>query len=68
MILLEELEALYPGLSPEELAIAKENLDRYIALALDIVEGYLERAKSGVDFSASRSHGTIEGKVDCPIN
>jgi hypothetical protein len=32
------LKALYPKLSPEELAIAKENLARYLTLAWEIFE------------------------------
>jgi hypothetical protein len=32
------LQALYPNLSPEELVLAKENLDRYLSLAWEIFE------------------------------
>jgi hypothetical protein len=35
---LATLKALYPNLSPEELALAKENLDRYLSLAWEIYE------------------------------
>jgi hypothetical protein len=33
---LDALRALYPKLSPEELVLAKENLDRYLSLAWEI--------------------------------
>ena len=39
----EELGAfkeLYPDLSPEELALAQENLDRYLSLAWEIFEDF----------------------------
>jgi hypothetical protein len=35
---LAEIRALYPDLSPEDLAAAKENLDRYLMLAWEIWE------------------------------
>ncbi len=35
---LAALKALYPDLSPEELGLAQENLDRYLSLAWEIVE------------------------------
>ena len=35
---LAALKALYPNLSPEELVLAKENLDRYLSLAWEIYE------------------------------
>jgi hypothetical protein len=34
----EKLRELYPDLTEEELEIAKENLDRYLLLAWDIVQ------------------------------
>ncbi len=34
----EDLAALYPDLSPEELELAKENIDRYLSLAWEIFE------------------------------
>jgi hypothetical protein len=33
-----ELKSLYPDLTPEELIVARENLDRYLALAWEIFE------------------------------
>lgn len=35
---LAEIRALYPNLSPDDLAAAKENLDRYLILAWEIWE------------------------------
>jgi len=35
---LAEIRALYPDLSPDDLAAAKENLDRYLMLAWEIWE------------------------------
>jgi len=32
------LKALYPNLSPEELVLAKENLDKYLTLAWELFE------------------------------
>ncbi len=38
---LAAFKALYPGLSQEELELAKENLDRYLSLAWEIYEDSL---------------------------
>jgi hypothetical protein len=35
---LAELRVLYPSLSPDELVVAKENLERYLLLAWEIWE------------------------------
>jgi len=35
---LAALKVLYPNLSPQELVLAKENLDRYLSLAWEIFE------------------------------
>ncbi len=35
---LSELKDLYPHLGPEELVVARENLDRYLTLAWEIFE------------------------------
>jgi hypothetical protein len=35
---LAEVKALYPSLSPDDLAAAKENLERYLILAWEIWE------------------------------
>ena len=37
---LEELHVLFPALNPEELAAAKENLDKYLLLACEIMEDH----------------------------
>lgn len=34
----DALKALYPNLSPDELILAKENLDQYLSLAWEIYE------------------------------
>jgi hypothetical protein len=46
MIVPDELRALYPGLSEEDLIEAKENLDRYILLAWEIMEDQSEGTPS----------------------
>ena len=43
---LAALHRLYPNLSPEELVTAKENLDRYLSLAWEIVEERLQQEQS----------------------
>lgn len=35
---LAEFKTLYPNLSPDDLIVAKENLDRYLALAWEVWE------------------------------
>ncbi len=35
---LDALKALYPNLSPEELVLTRENVDRYLSLAWEIFE------------------------------
>ena len=63
-----ELKILYPNLSPEELVIAKENLDRYLTLAWEIFEdAQMESREHDPDtFSPFASRGKIEAKVDSP--
>jgi len=65
MTLLEELQKLYPSLSQHELQIAKENLDRYLLLAWEIIEEH-KQAQASNGFSEAPSGGTMEGKVDSP--
>jgi hypothetical protein len=59
---LAALHDLYPDLTPEELVIAKENLDRYLSLAWEIFEDRLQQERSSesrpVDSSIPR--GTIQ--------
>jgi hypothetical protein len=61
---LTALKALYPNLSPEELVVAKENLDRYLSLAWEIYEGSPLAGRDGAVFPQSESRGSIQGKVD----
>jgi hypothetical protein len=58
---LTALKALYPKLSSEELAVAKENLDRYLTLAWEIFEdAQMEDHEHDPDpFSPSASGGKI---------
>ena len=53
-----ELKDLYPDLTPEELLVAKENLDCYLTLVWEICEEEHERRQSAVDSPVPR--GTIE--------
>ena len=63
---LATLKALYPNLCPEELVLAKENLDRYLSLAWEIYEDSRLTAlcEPATDFPQSPSRGSIQGKVD----
>ena len=56
------LHHLYPDLTPEELVIAKENLDRYLSLAWEIFEERLqqERLREDVPVDSAIPRGTIE--------
>src|ERR1035441_7860309 len=58
--------SLYPNLSPEELVLAKENLDRYLSLAWEIYEDSRPAALSepASVFPQSPSRGSIQVKVD----
>ena len=38
----DELRALYPSFSDEELLVVKENIDRYLLLAWEIAEEFQE--------------------------
>ena len=62
MTSMEELRVLYPHISPEDLAVVKENLDRYLLLAWEIVEEHRLAQAS----RSSPECGTIKGKVDSP--
>jgi hypothetical protein len=63
---LEDLKRLYPDLSPEDLVVAKANLDQYLALAWEIFEdaGMAAAPKTADDFAERPSSGSIQGKVD----
>jgi hypothetical protein len=63
---LDTLKTLYPNMSPEELVLAKENLDRYLSLAWEIYEGSLLVAQSETASSSPKKHlGVVfKGKVD----
>jgi hypothetical protein len=59
------LKVLYPNLSPEELELAEENLDRYLSLAWEIYEDSpLARCEPAP--SSPNHHPAVlsEGKVD----
>jgi hypothetical protein len=63
---IEQLKALYPGLSPDEISLAKENLDRYLSLAWEILE---DQRMAALPFLAEPpSLGTMQGKVDSQTN
>lgn len=64
--LLEQLKNLYPALSPEELLLAKENLDRYLLLSWEIYEDLEERGDSPLTPDSARP--SIKGKVGSPTN
>jgi hypothetical protein len=61
-----ELKSLYPHLSEADLAVARENLDRYLILAWEIFEDSLMESRVGDSriFAEDRSRGRIEAKVD----
>jgi hypothetical protein len=59
------LKALYPNLSPEELVLAKENLDRYLSLAWEIYEdSLLARCEPALSSPEQHLAVTSKGKVD----
>lgn len=64
--LLDQLRGLYPSLSPGELVIAKETLDRYLLLAWDIYEQLEAQKKAPLTDTSLRS--SIQGKVDSHTN
>lgn len=49
-----EIKALYPNLSADELVVARENLDRYLALAWEIWEEDESAARSEKPASVDR--------------
>lgn len=55
-------KALYPKLNAEELAVAKDNLDRYLALAWEIFEDSRLEVESRPlpGFPESSSRGNIQ--------
>jgi len=63
---LDTLKALYPNLSPEELVLAKENLDRYLSLAWEIYEDSLVVSGHEPSPSFPKDHLAVgsKGKVD----
>lgn len=64
--LLAQLKTLYPTLSPEELLLAKENLERYLLLAWEIYEE-LERNPRAT-LTPSFPSSSIQAKVDSKPN
>jgi hypothetical protein len=60
------LKALYPNLSPEELELAKENVDRYLSLAWEIFEDSRLAARCEPHPSSLDSNLAVpsKGKVD----
>ena len=60
---LEKLRVLYPTLSDEELAMARENLDRYLLLAWEIYED-LKIASQAVPLTTESASHTMSVKVD----
>ena len=65
---LDALKALYPKLSPEELVMAKENLDQYLSLAWEIFEDSQLSTQCGPAQSFVTDHLAVgsKGKVDSP--
>lgn len=63
---MSQLKALYPALSPGELLIAKENLDRYLLLAWEIYKD-LERERESA-LTPSHPSSSMQGKVDSHTN
>ena len=63
---LDPLKALYPNLSPEELVLARENLDRYLSLAWEIYEDSCLAARCESAPSSPKDHLAVgsKGKVD----
>ena len=62
-----ELKDLYPNLTPEELVIARDNLDQYLEIAWEIFEdAELDAALNAFPESASR--GRIEERSILPTN
>jgi hypothetical protein len=59
------LRKLYPSLTDEELRIAGENLDAYLALAWEIFQDMQAEATSLTD---AVDQARIQGKVDSPKN
>lgn len=61
---LAELKALFPDLSDEQLAAARENIDRYLDAIWFIWQEKRMREKRSFDGGAPHSYD--EGKVDSP--
>jgi hypothetical protein len=63
---LDPLKALYPNLSPEELVLAMENLDRYLSLAWEIFEDARLPTRCEPAPSFPKDHLAVgsKGKVD----
>ena len=64
--ILGQLKTLYPALSPGELVIAKENIDRYLLLAWEIYENLEREGESTL--TPFRSGSSMQGKVDSHTN
>jgi hypothetical protein len=59
------LKALYADLTPEEVVVAKENLDRYLSLAWEIYEdSLLARCEPTLSSPESDIAVASKGKVD----
>ena len=61
MTIPDELKTLYPSRHDEELADAKENLDRYLLLAWEIMEDQ-EQMDSPVDESGIPAYDPDKGR------
>jgi len=60
-----ELRSLYPNLSDEELIIAKENFDRYLLLAWQIMEDHMVDAPApdqSIDAASVRPYDLHKGR------
>lgn len=62
-----ELKNLFPNLTAEELAVARDNLDQYLEIAWEILEDAELDATRGA-FSEPSSRGTLEERSILPTN
>ncbi len=63
----EDLRALFPHLSEDELREAKENLDRYILLAWEILRGDIEKSPAVNEFDKI-AYDSGKGRLPKEIN
>ncbi len=54
----DELRSLYPGLSDEEILVVKENIDRYLLLAWEI----MKEAQNHLDGNDAASYDECKGR------